>query len=74
MRIEGVLFFLVFPHRGECEFRDKNREFYFSVLTLRSEYSDLSLTHRALGRRSDNPVSPGGPRLVDNLGSDTSVR
>ena len=23
MRIEGVLFW-VFPHRGECEFREKN--------------------------------------------------
>ena len=33
-----------------------------------------NLTHRALGQRSDNPVSPGGPRLVDNLGSDISVR
>ena len=45
MRIEGVLFFWVFPHRGECEFREKNREFYFSVLTPRSEYSGEELYH-----------------------------
>ena len=36
--------------------------------------NNLPLTHRALGRRSDNPVSPDGPRLVDDLGSDTSFR
>ena len=44
MRIEGV-FFEYFHTGGECEFREKNREFYFFVYTPRSEHSGEELYH-----------------------------
>ena len=44
MKIEGV-FFGYFHTGGECEFREKNRELYFSVYTPRFEYSGEELYH-----------------------------
>ena len=45
MRIEGVLFFGYIHTGGECEFGEKNRELYFSMYTLRFEYSGEELYH-----------------------------
>ena len=39
-----MFFFGYFHTGGECEFREKNREFYFSVYTPRSEYSGEGYT------------------------------
>ena len=48
----------------------------YSIWKPRMEDTSVggATTHRALGWRSDNPVSPGEPRFVDNPGSNTIVR